>query len=341
MTAGQISGSPEGDCTRLLDLINGFRVSQAIYVIATLGIPDLLGDHALSCHELARLTQTHPRALYRVLRALAAVGLLHEDTCERFSLTRTGKQLRSEVPGSRAAWARNTARPSIWQAWEHLLHTVRTGETAFRHVHGQHVWQFRARSAEDSAIFDLAMREGSLRVAADLMSCYDFAQFRHIVDVGGGDGALLATLLANFAKISGTLLDQPHVVAKAGDVLRRAGVNERCTIAAGSFFDAVPAGADAYLLKFILHDWDDEQCIRILINCRQAMIGDSKLLIIERLIGPPNEGAESKLSDLNMMVNAGGQERSREEFSVLLQGAGFTLRAITALPGPLALLEAT
>ena len=327
------------DSDRLLELIHGFRVSQAIYGIVTLGIPDLLGDLHLSCRELAERSGAHSRALYRVLRTLAAAGVFREDRGEVFSLTPVGQYLRSDVPGSRAAWARNAARPVIWRAWEHLPHTVRTGETAFKHVHGQDVWDFRSSSPEDSVAFDLAMREGSVRVGADLLATYDFTQFRHIVDVGGGDGTLLAALLAGCPGTSGTLFDQPHVVAGAPDIIREAGVGLRCAVVAGSFFDAVPPGGDAYVLKFILHDWDDHHCVKILANCRGAMVEPARLLIVERLLAPPNEGLEGKLSDLNMMVNLGGQERSRDEFSTLLERAGLTLHRVVALPGRLALLE--
>lgn len=324
---------------RLLDLIHGFRVSQAIYVIVMLGIPDLLLGQRLSCRELAERTEAQPRALYRVLRALAAAGLVHEDEGEVFSLTRLGNYLRSDVQGSRVAWVRNALRPLIWQSWGHLLHSVKSGEAAFRHVHGKDIWEFRSQSPEDNAIFDLAMREGSRRVVSELWCRYDFAQFRHIVDVGGGDGTLLAALLAGCTETSGTLFDQPHVVANAPDVFQRACVGGRCTVVAGSFFKVVPSGADAYLLKFILHDWDDDDCVRILDNCRRAMASEARTLIIERLLAPPNEGIDGKLSDLNMMVNVGGQERSQEEFSALLQRAGLALRRVIALPGGLAILE--
>lgn len=325
---------------RLLELIHGFRVSQAIYVIVALKIPDLLGDRLLTCRELAEHTETQPRALYRVLRALAAAGLLREDEGETFSLTPGGRYLRSDVEGSRDAWVRNALRPPIWQAWGHLVRSVRSGKPAFGHIHGEDIWEFRAHSPEDSAIFDLAMREGSQRVAAGLSARYDFARFRHIVDVGGGDGTLLASLLAGCAATVGTLFDQPHVVHNAADVLRQSGVRGRCDIVAGSFFDAVPSGGDAYLLKFILHDWDDDRCVCILANCRRAMAEQSRLLIIERLLAPPNEGLEGKLSDLSMMVSVGGQERSCEEFAALVDRAGLTLRNVIALPGRLALLEA-
>jgi O-methyltransferase domain len=229
----------------------------------------------------------------------------------------------------------------VWQAWGHLLHAIRTGRTAFRHVHGQDVCTFREHATEEGAIFDMAMREGSLRIADYLLSNFDFAEFSHVVDVGGGDGSLLAVILASCPRIKGTLFDQPHVVRKAPGTLHEAQVKERCAIVGGSFFAEVPAGADAYILKLILHDWDDDQGLILLTNCRRAMSTKGKLLIVERLLGPPNEGAETKLSDLNMMVNAGGRERSRAEFAWLLRRAGFELDAVLRLPGSLALLVAT
>mgnify|MGYP000885102541 CR=1 FL=1 len=327
------------DSNRLLELTHGYRVSQAIHVIVALGIPDLLRDRRLSCRELAARSDSEPRALYRLLRALAAAGLVREEEGESFSLTSVGKHLRSDVPSSRAAWVENALRPLNWHAWGHLLHSIKTGETAFEHVHGEDIWSFRSRSAEDSAVFDLAMREGSRRVGAELLASYDFAQFEHIVDVGGGDGTLLATLLAGCSEIRGTLFDQAHVVANAPEVLRRARIDGRCGIVAGSFFDAVPNGADAYLLKFILHDWGDDHCARILANCRRAMVGRARLLIVERLLAPPNQGLDGKLSDLNMMVNVGGQERSQAEFATLLQRSGLVLCRAIGLPAGLSVLD--
>ena len=178
-------------------------------------------------------------------------------------------------------------------------------------------------------------------MGSDLLSCYDFAQFGHIVDVGGGDGTLLATLLAGCSETRGTLFDQAHVVARAPDVFHRAGVDGRCGIIAGSFFDAVPEGGDAYLLKFILHDWDDDHCARILANCRRSMTGRARLLIVERLMAPPNQGLDGKLSDLNMMVNVGGQERLHEEFTALLRRTGLAPGRVIGLPSGLSLLDVT
>jgi hypothetical protein len=333
--ASQLAG---GDSARLLQLINGFQTTQAIYAIATLGIPDLLRDKSLTSDELAVLTGTHPRALYRLLRALAAVGLFHEECARQFALTSLGHLLRSEVAGSRAAWARNVAQPSVWEAWGNLLHSIRTEETAFRHVHGRDVWRYRSGNPKEGAVFDLAMREGSTRIVQALRSSHDFAQFRCIVDVGGGDGTLLAGLLTGNLDASGVLFDLPHVVAAAPTVLNDAHVRERCTIVGGNFFNRVPSGGDAYVLKLILHDWDDEQALTILRNCRRAMASGAKLFAIERLLAPPNEGAEGKLSDLNMLVNAGGRERNLEEFAVLLEGAGFALISNKSFSNGLSLL---
>jgi hypothetical protein len=333
--------SDNGDVDRILELIHGFRISQALHVAVALGLADLLADQIVGCRELAEQTDTNAGALYRLLRALAAVGVVHEHPGEHFSLTRLGKFLRSDVPGSRAGWIRNAMRPPIWQAWQHLLHSVRTGEAAFEHTHGTDIWSFRSKSPEESAIFDLAMREGSLRVGAEFLSHYDLTPFKHVVDVGGGDGTFLATLLAGCSETKGTVFDQPHVVAGAPEVLKQAGVEQRCRVVAGSFFADLPPHADAYILKFILHDWDDDRSVQILTACRRAMAGHAKLLIIERVLAPPNEGLEGKLSDLNMMVILGGRERSRAEFAALARQADLMLGNVLTLPGGLSVLEVT
>jgi hypothetical protein len=329
MTAGTVHS--DHDAQRLMELINGFWISQAIHVAVTLSIPDLLRDGALPCVELASLTGSNPAALYRLLRALAALGILHEGEDRHFSLTPVGEGLTSGKEGSCNTWARFVARPPLWAAWGGLLHSVRTGEAAFRCAHGQDVWSFRASHPEEGAIFDLAMHHTSERIARELLAAYDFTPFRHITDVGGGNGALLASVLAACPHATATLLDLPQVTAGAGAVLEKAGVGGRCKVVSGSFFDGVPAGGDLYLLKSILHDWEDREALHILRSCRLAMHADGRLLIIERLIAPPNEGAEAKLSDLNMLVNPGGRERTHKEFAVLAAGAAFTLNAITPL----------
>jgi hypothetical protein len=322
-------------------LINGFQMTQAIYVAVTLGVPDLLRNGALSSDQLASATGSHPGALYRLLRALAAIGIMHEAEDRSFALSSLGGALVSDVECSRNGWAKFVARPPLWAAWGHLLNSVRTGETGFARAHGQDVWSFRASNAEESALFDLAMRENSRGIAREMLAAYDFTQASHIIDIGGGDGALIASLLAGCQHATGTLLDLPHVVVRAIDVLEEAGVHQRCNILAGSFFDGVPAGGDVYVLKSILHDWGDREAHNILSNCKQAMRSGARLLVVDRVLSPPNEGAESKLSDLNMLVTAGGLERTSEEFAAILAGAGFQLRAIISLPSSRSIIEAS
>jgi hypothetical protein len=328
------------DSQRLTELINGFQTSQAIHVAVTLGVPDLLRNGALACDQLASATGSHPGALYRLLRALAAIGVLSESEDLRFALAPLGRALASDAERCRNAWARFAAGPPLWAAWGNLLHSVRTGETGFGRAHGQDVWSFRAGNPEESALFDRAMRENSRGIVREMLSAYDFTQFGHIVDVGGGDGTLIAGLLAACDQATGTLLDLAYVVAGAAEVLEQAGARRRCEVLAGSFFDRVPAGGDVYVLKSILHDWDDPEAHTILGNCREAMHRCARLLVVERILAPPNQGAEGKLSDLNMLVNAGGRERTCAEFTALLAGAGFELRAATRLPSSRFLIEA-
>ena len=321
-------------------LIVGFQVSQAIHVAATLGVADLLADGPRTSDELAVATNAHAGSLYRLLRALASVGVFHEDDGRCFSLTPMGALLRSDVPGSLRGWAMHVGRPYFQEAWGDLEHSIRTGDNAFQHVHGTDVWAYRAERPDESAIFDLAME--SLTGAANraLLDAYDFGRFGSVVDVGGGNGALLAALLGEFPAMRGVLLDQPHVVANAAAVLERAGVADRCEIVGGSFFDEVPAGGDAYTLKSIIHDYEDERAVAILRICRRAMAADATLLLIERIVGPPNEDPRAKFSDLNMLVAPAGRERTLHEWDALVTRAGFRLTTATPSTSGLAVIEA-
>jgi hypothetical protein len=316
--------------TVLRRLITGFQVSQAIHVAATLGIADHLADGPRSSDELAQATESHPRSLYRLLRALAAIGLLHEDEERRFSLTPLGELLRRDVPESLAGSAAYVGRPYYWQAWANLLYSVRTGENAFRHVHGVDVWAYRAEHPEESEIFDRAMESLTRGAGAALIEAYDFGRFATVVDVGGGNGTLLAQVLAAHPALQGLLFDQPHVVAGAECVLQEAGVSDRCRVVASSFFDAVPEGCDAYLLKHIVHDWGDRQATAILQAVRRAVPSEGALLVLERVVGPPNKDLAAKLGDLNMLVMPGGKERTLDEYAALFAGAGF--RLVGAMP---------
>jgi hypothetical protein len=323
----------------VMRLVNGYRVSQAIHVAATLGIADLLKEGPRHSDDLASATHTHPGALYRVLRALAAVGVFHEDVERRFSLAPLGECLRSDAARPVGPYAAFVGRPHQWRAWGDLLHSVRTGANAYRHVHGVGLWEYISEHPEEGAIFDRAMTGNSRGIAEAIVGAYDFSAFRRVVDVGGGQGALLAAVLEAHRALRGVLLDRPDVVAWARPVLEAAGVADRCEVVGGSFFEAVPAGGDAYVLKYILHDWDDAASLTILAACRRACGPGARLLVLERIVAPPNEGPDTKVSDLHMLVSPGGQERTREEFAVLLSGAGFRLERVVEVDGRISVIE--
>ena len=323
----------------LMRLVNGYQVSQAIHVAATLGIADLLKDGPRSADDLAAATGSHAGSLYRVLRALAAVGVFHEDGGRRFALTPMGDCLRSDAANPVGPWAAFIGRPYFWRAWGHLLHCVRTGENAFRHVHATDVWTYRSEHAEEGAIFDRAMTAISRGVIEGVVGSYNFGLFPCVVDVGGGQGALLAGILRSHRAVRGILFDQPHVVAGADELLRKAGVADRCEVVGGSFFERVPEGGDAYLLKAILHDWEDDAAVAILRACRRVIGSGGRLLVLERLIAPPNEQPDAKFSDLNMMVSPGGRERTREEFAALFAAAEFRLVAVAPTGTRLSVIE--
>ena len=314
--------------SEMMRLVNGYQISQSIHVAATLGIADHLGHGPRTSDDLAEATSTHPPTLYRLLRALASIGVFHEGDNRTFSLTELGSCLQSNSATPIAPWAIFIGRPYMWEAWAHLLYSVRTGENAFRHVHGRSNFEYRSLRPAEQAIFDQAMSGGSRGLSSAVMQALDFSQFGTIVDVGGGEGALLADILTAHPKLRGVLFDQPTVIARADTFLERGGVRSRCDLIGGSFFDSVPGGGDAYILKFILHDWDDATSIDILSACRRAMSAEAMLLVLERMIGPPNEGADAKFADLNMLVEPGGQERTAEEFANLFKAASFKLTKI-------------
>jgi O-methyltransferase domain/Dimerisation domain len=323
----------------LYRLIRGFQVSQAIMVAASLGLADCLEGGARDCGDLAQATGTHAPSLSRLLRALTMIGILRCDKAGVYSLTDMGQYLRSGDAGSHAAMAVLFGSGSVWAAWGSLLHAVKAGTPAFDHVHGENVWDYRTRYPEQGRIFDRAMGGGAARFATAVMQAYDFSRFRHAVDVGGGDGSFLAQLLTVHPGLRGTLFDQPHVVSEAilSESIRR--LTERCCVEGGDFFTGVPAGGDVYLLKWILHDWDDAAAARILRECRRAMTARSRLLVVEHLARDGDGNADAALMDLNMMVLTGGRVRSQAELAELFREAGLRLTNVLATATPLFVLE--
>jgi hypothetical protein len=318
----------------LLQMMTGYWISQALYVAAKLGIADLLADGPVDCEDLAAATNTHAPSLQRVLRALASAGVFTEVSPGSFALTPLAELLRTETPGSMSALAIMYAEEQ-YRAWGELLHSVRTGEMAFDHQFGMGYFEYLAQHPEADRVFNEAMTGWTQQLVGAVVDTYDFSPFHTVVDVGGGYGALLATILRNNPGTRGILFEQPHVIASAEEELVAAGVADRCTFVGGDFFVEVPAGGDAYVLSQILHDWDDERCVAILGQCRRAMPDHGKLLVVELVLPPGDDPFLGKWLDLHMLVLLGGRERTATEYDALFRAAGFKLaRVVPTSPGP-------
>jgi O-methyltransferase domain len=324
-----MDGALSREFVALLAVVRGHERSRALTVVAELGIADLLRDGSRACDDLAAATGTHAPTLFRVLRALASIGIFTEDADRRFGLTPMGEYLRRDHPLSVDPAARMFGADYEWRAWGELLHSVRTGENAAVHALGCDVWEHRRRHPEHGEVFDATMRTLSRADSASILAAHDFARYGTVADVGGGTGAVLAAVLSAHPSVRGILFDQPQVVAGADRVLRDAGVANRVSVFPGDFFAEIPVGADAYLLVRILHDWPDEDAVRILRRVRAAMTPDARLLLIEAVVGPPNEDPLVKFLDLMMLVSAGGRERTEDEWRELLAAADLELTAVT------------
>jgi SAM-dependent methyltransferase len=311
---------------RLRRLVAGWWVSKAVHIAAKLGIADLLAHGPRPVSDLARATDTHEQALYRVLRALASLGVFAESD-QGFELTPMAEYLRSDIPRSVRGLALLHGEPWHWRAWEDALHSVRTGAPAFDEAHGQDFFGYLRAHADAAAVFDEAMSGISRSQHAAVVDAYDFSGVDHLVDVGGGHGTLLALILSTYPDLSATLFDLPEVVEGAHRTLERAGVADRCEVCGGDFFESVPSG-DAYLLAHIVHDWHDAQAARILGNCRMSIAPDGRVVLAEIVIPPANQFSHGKLLDLEMLVCFTGRERTKAEYAHLLESSGFRLTRV-------------
>jgi hypothetical protein len=321
--------NPPHELRELLGVVRGYQRSRALTVAAELGIADLLRDGPRDVDELAVATGTHAPTLYRLLRALASIGIFSEGRGRRFELNPMGQYLRRDHPLSVDPVARFVGADYQWRAWGELQHGVRTGKTPAVHALGCDMWEYMRLHPEDGEVFDAAMRTVSRTETAAVLAAHDFGRYETVADVGGGTGAVLAAVLAAHPQTRGILFDQPQVVADADHVLRDAGVADRVSVVPGDFFVEIPAGADAYLLAHILHDWPDEDAVRILRCVRSAMTPDARLLLLEAVVGPPNEDPLVKFLDLLMLVSPGGQERTEDEWRALLAAADLELTGTT------------
>lgn len=316
---------------RFTDLLWGYQRTQLLYAAAVLGLADLLVAGPRSVAELAVATETDAPSLARLLRALAAHGLFTERADGQFALNPLAALLQTNTPGSLRAMVLAEGG-DLYPLWGALLHSVRTGETAFEHLHGMTNWEYRTHHPEVNARFNAYMGDLARQKVAAVLANYRFPDEGVVVDVGGGDGTLLIALLGRYPGLRGILFDLPHVVVAAG--LEAAGVAARCAVLGGDFFTAVPAGGDYYILAAVLHDWGDARAADILRQCHRAMTPTATLLLIERVLPDDNSSPVGRLRDMHMLVlNAGGRERTASEWRAVLADGGFTLTALTAV-GP-------
>lgn len=327
----------------LIEMISASWMSQAISAAAELGLADLLAHGARSTEALAVQAGCHPPSLHRLLRSLASLGLLSECDDGAFTLTTLGALLQAEAPHTVHAWAQWWGRHR-WPLPGELVDAIRSGTGPRRRVAGSGGSATRESDTPAAAVFNRAMVELTRIVAAEVLRVRDFSAVTHVVDVGGGWGEMLAVLLSHHPQMRGTLLDLPGAIAGAAAHLARAGVAGRCQLIAGSFLDAVPAGADLYLLKSVLHSWDDAHCRRILGNCRRAMADGATLVLVERVMPARMSGAAGDWavarSDLHMLLGSGGLERTQDELQVLLADAGFQPPSFVAAGPDHTLIEA-
>jgi hypothetical protein len=332
------------DPAGMMRLLAGSWAARLVHAAAELRLADHLVGEPRDAAFLAVATSAHAPSLARLLRALTAIGVLYEGGDRRYTLTPLGATLRSNAPGSMRAWALLFFSDDQGRAWEALPHAVRTGENAFRHIFDTDLWTRLAARPEAARLFDAAMQNLTQGAYGPLTTLYPFGNFKWIVDVGGGNGGLLFPVLARHSTIRATIFDLPHVAAATRSRIAEIGLSDRCDAVGGDAFVAVPPGADAYVLKGVIHDWEDKEAVAILRTCRVAMSASATLLLIERIlperIDPEDVLARGNfLADINMFVNPGGRERTEAEFRELLGLAGLRLKRVISMPIPQAVME--
>ncbi len=328
---------------QVLGIATGYWLSQCLFVAAKLGVADVLAKGPQTPEAIAERVGAHAPYLQRVLRALAGSGVFAADARGRYRLTPLAQTLRSNRPGSLRDFVLMMVDDYNWNAWGALAHGVESGARPFDHVFGMPLFDYLKQQPQKERLFARSMASISGTENEAVARAYPFGNCTHLVDVGGAHGHLLATILRRRKRLRGILYDQPQVVAgaaKSGFVSAR-DVRGRCEVVGGSFFASVPPGADAYIMKYIIHDWDDAASLRILRHCRAAMAKGGRVLIIDHVIPAGNTPNWGKQLDINMLVLPGGKERTRAEFRALLADAGLRLTKIVPTACPLSIIEAT
>lgn len=324
----------------LLDLIQGSVITQAIYVAAKLGIADILSEGPLTAEEIGKRAESDPEATYRLLRALSGYSVFAETDDGQFELTPAASALREDAPVPMRSVALLMGHPLFWEDWGHLIDSVQTGEASMPKVRGMSAFEFLIGNPEYAATFLTAMANLSNPETDPVIAAYDFSRFGKIVDIGGGRGALIAGILKRASNSQGVLFDAAHATGEAGPILEAAGVTQRCVIEHGSYFESVPGGGDAYLLKHTLHDFDESQSLAVLKNIRDAINPGGSLFVIEYVLPGNNTQHVGNIIDLWLMLLLGTKERTSAQYGELLSGAGFKLAKVIPTTSPVSLIEA-
>ncbi len=317
----------------LMKMTMGYMVSQAVTVAAKYKFADHLKDGPLDAEKLAKVSETHAPSLYRLMRALASAGVFHQDAENRFSNTVLSELLRSDHPESLRVIIEMMGSYEHWNAHGNLAQTIKTGEIAFDYTFGMPVFPYFASHPDSAKLFDAGMVSFTAGIAHAVAGTYDFGDARTIADIGGGHGFLISTVISANPEAMGILFDQPQVVAGAA-------VDDRITVIGGDFFASIPVEADVYLMKHIIHDWNDDQSVAILSNLARSAKPGSKLLLIECVVAEDSSPSMSKVMDLNMLVVTGGKERTAREYAELLDRSGFKLIGVHGTPSPVQIVEA-
>ncbi len=322
-----------------MQLSTGYIASTCVYLAVKLRIPDLLAAAPRPVNDLAGELGVNEDALYRVMRTLVSLGVFEENAPRTFANTLTSTILRSETPGSMYDMALWMSDPFHFQVYANALHSLRTGRPAVEQTVGVPVFEYFPKHPEESEIFNNAMTMFSGMVIPAVLEVFDFSGIGTLVDVAGGHGRVLTSILQKYPTMRGVLFDLEHVLAGARAVIESLGLSDRCRTVSGDFFNAVPAGGDAYIMKHIIHDWDDERAATILKNIRSAMTPGGRLILLESVVAPGNQPDFAKLIDLEMLLMPGGRERTELEFRDLFARAGFELTRITPTKSPLSVIE--
>jgi O-methyltransferase domain/Dimerisation domain len=339
MADGKPNGLPPH--LKLIEMGRAHVIARTVYAAAKLGVADQLASGPKSAAQIAGALHVHAPSLHRLMRTLASLGILTEQTEQRFALTELGGALKTGAPGSARSSVMFAGSPAAQSGWDHILYSVETGKPGFDKAQGVAFFDYLANHPEEASLFSEMMVGIHNQEPAAVAAAYDFSVFSTIADVGGATGNMLAAVLSHHARPRGILFDRPHVVTDAPALLDARGVSNRVTIEPGDFFKSVPIGADAYILSHIIHDWDEDRCMTILGNVRNAMTPDGRLLLVEMVLPLGDVPHPGKMLDMTMLVGMGGQERTEAEYGSLLSQAGFKLLRVVQTESAASIVEAT